>query len=106
METWIANEDGAHKKKQQNPVSCSKDISIDICDTIFWTLESNNAEGNKGMLNKAMEHRIHSNRLTRVKKEKEEESMYCQSCNTQEAALPKRMRNTHNRQQRKFYINC
>lgn len=52
------------KNTQQNSIGCSKDTIIDICDTI---LESNKAEENKGMLNKAKDGWIDGNQLTRVK---------------------------------------
>lgn len=54
-------------KTQQNSIGCSKDTIIDICDTGFCILESNKAEENKGMLNKAKDGWVDGNQLTRVK---------------------------------------
>lgn len=41
--------------KQQNSVDCSKDMIIKTCNILFHTLERNQVEENKSMLNNAME---------------------------------------------------
>lgn len=54
-------------QSQQNSVDCSKDIIIDICNTIFHTLKRNKVEKNESMLNKAIDCQRDRNQVTRVK---------------------------------------
>lgn len=79
-------EDGG--PNQLNSVNCSKDTTIKICNILFHTLkgvEENNREEEGG---------------GRRRKERS-----CSSCNTQKYILPVRVKNSHNKQEGKLFLN-